>query len=55
MSDSRFEIKQNGVTKGTGKYPESFYNEKTIKSMKSAGCKILVDGKPYKEGTPCGK
>jgi len=56
---SEFVIKQNGVAKCGGPYPECFPNEAKLKSMRAGGCKIYVDGKLFTGKAPevksCGK
>ena len=44
-----FQIKRGTAVLCQGKYPEAFYPNSVLKSIKTTGHAVLIDGKPYKE------
>ena len=52
---STYEVRQNGVTKENGVYPECFPDEEKRRTLRAAGCRIYVNGKPYTEKKEQGK
>jgi len=52
---STYEVRQNGVTKEQGVYPECFPDLEKRRTLRASGCKIFVDGKLYTEKKECEK
>lgn len=46
----QFEVVRNGVVVMTTSSPECIPDADTLKAMKKAGYKLLLDGKPYRKG-----